>query len=138
MTRNQNVVYLAAPKRLLSSDLYDRAFRYLLARSRGVMNPRWMFESNQDWIDNYQSRLMEANVMVIVTDDNLVGKGVYKEYMHFFERHCKIYLYDEEMDCDEEFAFEDEKCAIISSLIRVKSLKIVDENDWRDYATVKY
>jgi hypothetical protein len=125
---SDKIVYLAAPKRLLSSDLYDRAFRFMLARSKGVMNPRWMFANNQDWLNNYEERLEPCNVMVIVSDDGNVGKGVYLEYNYFFSRHCKIYHYDES-----EFNFEVEQ-----SLYEVKRLQIVDDEDWSDYAIIQY
>ena len=131
-------VYLAAPKRILSTDLYDRAFRYFLARSKGVMNPRWMFENNQDWLDNFERRLREADVMVIVTDDNFVGKGVYLEYNYFFSRHCKIYFFKE----DEEFVLNEENRELeveyIHEIVPVKRLEIDDDENWKDYAVVKY
>ena len=131
-------VYLAAPKRILSTDLYDRAFRYFLARSKGVMNPRWMFENNQDWLDNFERRLQEADVMVIVTNDNFVGKGVYLEYNYFFSRHCKIYFFKE----DEEFVVNEENRELeveyIHEIVPVKRLEIDDDENWQDYAVVRY
>lgn len=132
-------VYLAAPKRILSTDLYDRAFRYFLARSKGVMNPRWMFENNQDWLDNFETKLRDADVMVIVTDDNFVGKGVYLEYNYFFSRHCKIYYYLEEEFShydDDENPYTGEN--FHQSVVAVKRLEIDDDENWKDYAVVRY
>jgi hypothetical protein len=129
---SDKIVYLAAPKRLLSSNMYDRAFRFMLARSKGVMNPKWMFANNQDWLNNYEQRLEVCNVMVIVSDDKIVGKGVYLEYDYFFSRHCKVYHYVE----DEESG--DDLFEVIQSLYEVKRLQIVDDEDWSDYAIIQY
>jgi len=128
---NDKIVYLAAPKHLISSDLYDRAFRFMLARSKGVMNPQWMFANSNDWLNNYEQRLEPCNVMVIVSDDKSVGKGIYLEYDYFFSRHCKVYHYDETDEAGEGFEIE-------QSLYPVKGLKIVDDKDWRDYAIIQY
>lgn len=131
------IVYLAAPKRILSTDLYDRAFQYLLARSKGVINPKWMFENNQDWLDNFERRLREADVMVIVTDDNFVGKGVYLEYNYFFSRHRKIYFFKE----DSEFVVNDDdelEVVYTHEIVPVKRLEIDDDENWKDYAVVRY
>jgi hypothetical protein len=131
-------VYLAAPKRLLSSDLYDRAFRFLLAQSKGVMNPQWMFKDNADWLANMDKALSVCDVMVIVTDDNFVGKGVFVEYQHFVNRFCDVYYYVE----DEEFVdenYDGDYCTKLNQeLVTVKHLVIEDENNWKDYATVKH
>ena len=117
-------VYLAAPKRILRTDLYDKAFRYMLARAKGVMNPLWMFNSNADWQENYQEALKVCDIMVIVSDDDLVGKGVFLEYNEFFHRHCKIYFYLDEDGYEE--------------LCEVIRLKVIDDNDWKNYAYVEY
>jgi hypothetical protein len=130
------VVYLAAPKRLLSSDLYDRAFRFMLARSKGVMNPAWMFKDNNDWLANMGKALSACDVMVIVTDDNFVGKGVHTEYCHFVKRLCDVYIcVDEEIVKDYD---DDEEIEYTQELVKVKDLVIENENDWTDYAVVRY
>ena len=128
------IVYLAAPKRILSTNLYDRAFRYFLARSKGVINPRWMFENNQDWLDNFETKLRDGDVMVIVTDDNFVGKGVYLEYNYFFSRHCPVYYYIE----DEFLNDDSDDFETVVDVVAVTRLEIADDNDWKDYAIVKY
>lgn len=129
----QKVVYLAAPKQLLSSDEYDRAFTFLLFQSKGVVNPRWMFSSNQDWLENYEERLKIADAMVIVSNRGMVGKGVYLEYNYFRDRFCKVYHYIER---------EDERYTEISlrydkSLEEIKRIEIVDDEDWVNYALIK-
>jgi len=131
------VVYLAAPKRLLSSDLYDRAFRFMLAQSKGVMNPQWMFKDNADWLANMDKALSVCDVMVIVTDDNFVGKGVHTEYQHFVNRFCDVYYcIDEEIVKDNDD--DNEETEYTQELVNVKDLVIENENDWVDYAVVRY
>ncbi len=133
---NDKVVYLAAPKRLLSSDLYDRAFRFMLAQSKGVMNPAWMFKDNADWLANMEKALSACDVMVIVSDDNFVGKGVYVEYKHFVKRFCDVYIcVDEEIVKDYD---DDEETEYTQELVTVQHLIIDDENNWKDYAVVRY
>ena len=121
---SKNVVYLAAPKRLYDSHLFAQAFGYLLPRCHSLLNPRGMYKSNQDWLDNYETRLSIADTMVIVSDDLMVGKGVYTEYNYFWRRNCKVYhllQYAKPYD-----------------LIPVKRIKIIDDDDWSNYATIQY
>jgi hypothetical protein len=129
------VVYLAAPKRLLSSDLYDRAFRFMLAQSEGVMNPQWMFKDNADWLANMEKSLSVCDVMVIVTDDNFVGKGVFVEYRHFLLRGCDIYYYIESDFCVDS---DGEEIEPTQELVEVIALVIENKNDWVDYAVIRY
>jgi len=128
------IVYLAAPKKLLSSDMYDRAFTYLLQRSAGVINPRWMFSSNEDWKENFAKRLIEAkcSAMVIVSDNGIVGKGVYTEHMHFFDSHCPIFHYVEDAHFYEGY----ERPIYDQSLEPIKRLQIIDDDDWVNYAKI--
>lgn len=121
---SKNVVYLAAPKRLYQSHLFAQAYQYLLPKTAGLLDPRGMYKSNQDWLDNYETRLSICDTMIIVSDDMLVGKGVYTEYNYFWRRNCKVYhilQYAKPFD-----------------LILVKRIKIVDDDDWSNYATIQY
>jgi len=134
---SQKIVYLAAPKRLLISDSYDRAFTYLLQRCAGVINPLWMFSSNEDWKENFEARLVEAkaSAMVIVSDNGIVGKGVYTEHLFFFESHCPIFHYIE----NEEFIDENWDSIVTTFnqyLEPVKRLQIIDPDDWKEYAKI--
>ena len=132
---SQKIVYLAAPKPQLSSDMYSRAFTFLLAQSKGVINPQWMFSDNQDWRNNYQTRLLEAgaNAMVIVSDNKIVGRGVYDEYSFFVYRFCSVYYYDE----TEEYFENYERPIYSQMLLPVIRLEIIDEDDWKEYARIK-
>ena len=121
---SKNVVYLAAPKRLFESHLFAQAYQYLLPKTAGLLDPRGMYKSNQDWLENHEASLSICDTMVIVSDDMLVGKGVYKEFNYFRDRFCKTYHY---------FI-----AGMTPYLVEVKSLKIVDDDDWRDYATIQY
>ena len=121
---SKNVVYLAAPKRLYESHLFAQAYQYLLPKTAGLLDPRGMYKSNQDWLENFETRLSICDTMIIVSNDMLVGKGVYKEFGYFRDRFCKAYHY-----------FIAGKTVY---LMEVKSLKIVDDDDWRDYATIQY
>jgi len=62
--------------------------------------------------------------MIIVSDDMLVGKGVYTEYNYFWYRSCKIYHI---IEFGKSF-----------HLIPVKRLRIVDDDDWTNYAKIQY
>ena len=121
---SKKVIYLAAPKRLYDSHLFASAYQYLLPKSAAILDPRGMYKSNQEWLENYETRLEIADTMIIVSDDMLVGKGVYTEYNYFWRRNCKVYhilqytkLYD---------------------LIPVKRIKIIDDDDWLNYAMIQY
>jgi hypothetical protein len=132
---SKKIVYLAAPKKLLSSDEYDRAFTYLLQRCAGVINPRWMFANNEDWKENLISRLIQskASAMVIVSDNGIVGKGVYTEHLFFFESHCPIFHYVENPQIVEGY----ERPFYNPELEKVKSLQIIDPDNWKEYAKIK-
>lgn len=135
---SQKIVYLAAPKQMLSSDKYDRAFTFLLSRCAGVINPRWMFGNNEDWKENFGKRMIEAkaSAMVIVSDDNdIVGKGVYTEHLMFFESHCPILHYNEDVDEDGDYDFDSQRYTN-KRLEKVKSLQIIDSDDWVNYAKI--
>jgi hypothetical protein len=121
---HQNVVYLAAPKRLYQSHLFQQAYEYLLPKCISVVDPRGMYKSNQDWLANYETRLEICDTMIIVSDDMLVGKGVYTEYNYFWRRNCKVYHI---IEFGKSF-----------HLIPVKRLKIVDDDDWTNYAKIQY
>lgn len=121
---SKNVVYLAAPKRLYESHLFANAYSYLMPKCAALLDPRGMYKSNQEWLENYETRLSIADTMIIVSDDMLVGKGVYLEFNYFRDRFCKSYHY-----------FIAGKTPY---LMEVKALKIVDNDDWRDYATIQY
>lgn len=123
---SKKVVYLAAPKRLYDSHLFAQAFGYLLPRCHSLLNPRGMYKSNQDWLDNYETRLSIADTMIIVSDDMLVGKGVYKEFNYFKDRFCKAYHIFKSHSSSQFY------------LMEVKKLKIVDDDDWSNYATIQY
>ncbi len=132
---SKKIVYLAAPKQMLSSDKYDRAFTFLLSRCVGVINPRWMFSSNQDWLENFGKRMIEAkaSAMVIVSDDNdIVGKGVYTEHLMFFESHCPILHYVEDEDED----YIEPHLRYEGRLEDVKRLQIINSDDWVNYAKI--
>lgn len=121
---SKNVVYLAAPKRLYQSHLFAQAYQYLLPKTAGLLDPRGMYKSNQDWLDNYETRLSVCDTMIIVSDDMLVGKGVYTEYNYFWRRNCKVY-----------HIFQPQS---MFYLMEVKRIKIVDDDDWSNYATIQY
>ena len=121
----EKVVYLAAPKRLFDSDLYQEAKRYLSQRCKSLYDPRGKYKSNQEWLENYETDLLECDVMVIVSDDDFIGKGVYSEYVFMLSRYCKCYYYDDVGDDT-------------MRLVPIKRIEISDENDWRDYAFIVY
>lgn len=121
---SKNVVYLAAPKRLYQSHLFAQAYQYLLPKTAGLLDPRGMYKSNAEWLANYETRLSIADTMVIVSDDMLVGKGVYKEFSYFKDRFCKAYHIFQL-----QFMFY---------LIEVKRIKIVDDDDWSNYAKIQH
>src|SRR5215471_20300141 len=95
MNLKNNIVYLAAPKRLFDSEIFDRAYRYAQSQCSAVLDPRGVFRSNDEWKDNFERVLEICDVMVIVSDDGMVGKGVYEEYRYFRRRFCKIFHYTE-------------------------------------------
>ncbi len=118
-------VYLAAPKRLLTSDMYSRASKFIMEmKPLGLLNARGLFESNQTWFDNFESVISSCNVMIVVSDNTIVGKGVYTEYQFFKDRRCPVYHYIE--------------TGGIKTLIEIKKLLVINENDWIDYAVIKY
>lgn len=121
---SKNVVYLAAPKRLYESHLFANAYAYLMPKCAALLDPRGMYKSNQDWLDNYETRLSICDTMIIVSDDMLVGKGVYTEYNYFWRRNCKVY-----------HIFQPQS---MFYLMEVKRIKIVDDDDWSNYATIQY
>lgn len=126
---SKNVVYLAAPKRLYESHLFAQAYSYLITKTAAVLDPRGMYKSNQEWLDNYETRLSICDTMIIVSDDMLVGKGVYKEFNYFRDRYCKAYHYWH------PHLFGNGNTP---ALMEIKLLKIIDNDDWRDYATIQY
>lgn len=121
---SKNVIYLAAPKRLYTSHLFASAYQYLLPKSAAILDPRGMYKSNAEWLENYETCLSIADTMIIVSDDMLVGKGVYTEYNYFRDRYCKVY-----------HIFQPQS---MFYLMEVKALKIVDNDEWKDYATIQY
>lgn len=124
---SKNVVYLAAPKRLYESHLFANAYAYLMPKCAALVDPRGMYKTNQEWLENYETRLSICDTMIIVSDDNYVGKGVYTEFSYFRDRYCKVYHY---------FTLDSYRSAC--QLIEIKTLKIVDNDDWRNYATIQY
>ena len=123
---SKKVVYLAAPKRLFDSYLFAQAYQYLLLKTASLLDSRGMYTSNQDWLENFETRLSICDTMIIVSDDMLVGKGVYKEFNYFRNRFCKAYHIFPSQPTTNFY------------LMEIKSLKIVDDDDWRDYATIQY
>ncbi|HEY7161331.1 MAG TPA: hypothetical protein VH815_08725 [Acidobacteriota bacterium] len=121
---SKNVVYLAAPKRLFYTPLFDRAYRYLTKKAIGVLDPRGMYKSNQEWLATFEQKLSICDVMVVVSDNEIVGKGVYLEYNYFDDRYCKVYHYVETGGS--------------VYLIPIKRMMVIDNDDWRDYATFEY
>jgi len=121
---SKNIAYLAAPKRLFYTPLFERAYSFLTEEAIGVLDPRGMFKSNQDWLNNFEQKLSICDVMVVISDNEIVGKGVYLEYNYFVDRYCKVYRYVETGGC--------------VYLIPIKRMMIIDNDDWRDYATIKY
>jgi hypothetical protein len=118
-------VYLAAPKRLLNSDLYSRAAKFIIEQNPiGLLNAHGLFESNGQWFKHYEDYLTACNVMVVVSDNAIVGKGVYTEYHFFKDRDDKIYHYIE--------------TGKTKTLIEIKKLHILDADNWIDYAVIKY
>lgn len=121
---SKNVVYLAAPKRLYDSHLFANAYAYLMPKTAALLDPRGMYKSNAEWLANYETRLSICDTMVIVSEDFMVGKGVYTEFNYFRDRFCKTYHY-----------------FIAGSkpyLMEVKSIKITDDDDWVNYAVIQY
>jgi hypothetical protein len=121
---SKNVVYLAAPKRLFTSSMFDRAYRYLTKKAIGVLDPRGMYKSNDEWLRKYEQKLSICDVMVIVSDNEIVGKGVYLEYGYFVDRYCKVYHY---LEAGGKIL-----------LMPIKRMLVIDNDDWRDYATFEY
>lgn len=118
-------VYLAAPKRLLNSDLYTRASKFIMEQNPvGLLNARGLFESNDQWFNHYDEYLIACNVIVIVSDNAIVGKGCYTEFQHFKDRDCKAYHYIE--------------TGKTKTLIEIKKLQIINDDNWIDYAVIKY
>jgi hypothetical protein len=121
---SKNVAYLAAPKRLFYTPLFQRAYSYASRKTIGVLDPRGMFKSNQEWLDTFEQKLSICDVMIVVTDNLIVGKGVYLEFQYFIDRYCKVYHY-----------FESGGSVY---LIPIKKMEVIDDDDWKDYAAVKY
>jgi hypothetical protein len=121
---SKNVVYLAAPKRLYQSHLFANAYAYLMPKTAALLDPRGMYKSNAEWLANYETRLSIADTMVIVSDDLMVGKGVYTEYNYFWRRNCKVYHLLQYTN--------------VYQLVAVKRIKVIDDDDWSNYATIQY
>lgn len=121
---SKKVVYLAAPKRLYESHLFANAYAYLMPKTAALLDPRGMYKSNKEWLENYETRLAIADTMIIVSDDMFVGKGVYIEYNYFWRRNCKVYHILQ--------------YAKPYTLIPVKRIKIIDDDDWSNYAKIRY
>jgi hypothetical protein len=94
-----------------------------------------MFRDNNDWLANMDKALSACDVMVIVTDDNFVGKGVFVEYRHFLLRGCEIYYC---VESDFLVDSDGEEIEPTQELVKVKDLIIENENNWVDYAVVRY
>jgi hypothetical protein len=121
---SEKVAYLAAPKRLFHTPLFDRAYSYLTKKAIGVLDPRGMYKSNAEWLRMYEQKLSICDVMVVVSDNQIVGKGVYLEYNYFVDRYCKVFHYVETGGS--------------VYLIPIKRMMVIDNDDWRDYATFEY
>lgn len=119
-----NIVYLAAPKRLFTNVLYNKAEKYICSlKPFAVMRASKLFTSNEQWLKTYKNHIANCEVMVIVTDNGIVGKGVYLEYSEFRKHHKLILWYVER--------------GKTKSLLVVRMLEVLNEDNWIDYAKIR-
>jgi hypothetical protein len=117
-------VYLASPKRLYTRPIYDRAYWYLeRMKPIEILQARYAFKDNNDWLNN-KSMLDVFDIMVVVSDNALVGKGVWTEFKQFKDNKKTVYHYCESGG--------------FKTLIEIQKLQIINSNDWIDYAVIKY
>lgn len=120
-----NVVYLAIPKRLYDNDICTRAIKYIKTlRPLATIDPREVFESNEQWLRIYKRYLKPCDSVVVITDNGIVGKGVHTELQYFNERKLSCYAYHE----------RGEFCALLT----ITGLHVIDWNNWIDYARIEY
>lgn len=120
-------VYVAVPKRLYESEILSRALRYIHSlKPLTIDDPRGMFKDNVEWEAAFPTYLRQYNAIVVVTDNALVGRGVYVEERDFQFRHLP------------RFAYVELECEGIPSLLPIRSMRIVNPNKWTNYAKVHY
>lgn len=120
-------VYVAVPKRLYTDDILARALRYIHSLSPlSIDDPRGMFKNNTEWEANFPKYLQQYNAIVVVTDNGYVGRGVFVEERDFQWRHLPCYVYVE-LECEG-----------IGSLLPIRSMRIMNPNNWTNYAKVYY
>lgn len=121
------VVYVAMPKRLFDDDIAIRALRYIKTlKPLAMIDPRGMFKDNTEWARRFPGYLKPCQICVVVTDNNIIGKGVYEEVKHFDTNGKQCYLYVERDNGN------------IQTLVTMTGLHVVDWNNWIDYARVEY
>lgn len=120
------IVYIGAPKRMFDNPLLDTAYDYLFSLTQDIVDPRNMFASNQEWMEAFPDYLATCDAMVIVTNDYMVGKGVYLESQHFKDTKRPVYLF---ASFGKPRKYQ---------LRKVSSLSIINDNDWTNYAIVRY
>lgn len=120
---NKNV-YISAPKRLFDSSLYERACEYVRKHNiHSYIDPKGMFESNHAWAQAFPDYLVYCDTMIVISDDYIVGKGVFDEYQYFHT--CGLlpaYYYSES--------------GAYRSLIEILGLQVINEDDWKNYAMI--
>lgn len=118
------VVYVAIPKRLFDDAICERAFTYLRAlKPLALIDPREMFDSNEEWLAQFPKYLKPCEVCVVVTDNGFIGKGTYKEIGYFSKCNLPYYLYVEHNKCQ--------------GIFPVINIEVMNLNDWTDYAWIE-
>jgi hypothetical protein len=117
-------VYVAAPKRLFKSSFYFNAIKYLeLHHPKELLLSHRLYTSNRDWLKMYVHTVAICDAMVIVTNDFLVGRGVYLEWEVMKKKKGEIFLVNHRGGY---------------SLTPVVDLMVVDAQNYFDYAEVIY
>jgi len=124
LIHNQRI-YIALPKRLYDDEILSRAISFLHSlKPFSIDDPRDMFASNIDWEKAFPNYLKIYDTVVIVTDNGFVGRGVHKEIEYFDRKKKPCYQYVER--------------GKHQNILPVKALRIVNWNNWIDYAMVEY
>lgn len=119
------VVYLAIPKRLFDDDICKRAYRYIKSmQPLATIDPREIFQSNEEWAKNGLRYLKPCDCVVVVTDNGIVGKGVCTELQFFTDHKFPCYAYVER--------------GKEQTLLTVTGVRVINENDWIHYARLEY
>lgn len=118
------VVYIAIPKRLYVDAIVKRALAHIKThKPLAVIDPRDVFSSNEEWEKAFPRYLKPCEVCIVVTDNGIVGRGVYREVEYFQGKRLSCFQYVENDG--------------VTSLAEIAGLHIINWNNWIDYAEVQ-